>query len=230
VIRVLVADDQSLMRAALRGCLEGEPDIEVVGEAADGQEAIDLAGPLRPDVVLMDIRMPRVDGVAATRLLAGRLAAPPVKVLVVTTFSLDEYVFEALRAGASGFLLKDATAEEVVHAVRVVAAGDAILAPAVTRQLLDRYARTLPREASAADLTAGLTEREVDVLRLVSAGLGTAEIAEQLHVAPSSVKTHIGHLLDKLGVPDRLHLVIYAYENGLIQPGGQFVPSDGAGT
>jgi DNA-binding NarL/FixJ family response regulator len=227
VIRVLVADDQSLMRAALRGCLEGEPDIEVVGEAADGQEAIDLAGTLRPDVVLMDIRMPRVDGVAATRQLAGRLAASPVKVLVVTTFNLDEYVFEALRAGASGFLLKDATADEVVNAVRVIASGDALLAPAVTRQLLDRYARTLPREAPTADLTEGLTDREVEVLRLVSSGLGTTEIAEQLHVAPSSVKTHIGHLLDKLGVADRLHLVIYAYENGLMQPGGRFVAPNG---
>lgn len=229
MIRVLIADDQSLMRTALRSCLDGEPDIEVVGEAADGLQAVELAETLRPDVVLMDIRMPHLDGVEATRRLAGRLAPSPTKVLVVTTFSLDEYVFEALRAGASGFLLKDATAEEVVHAVRVIAAGDALLAPAVTRQLLDRYARTLPRAVPSAELTDGLTDREVDVLRLVSVGLGTAEIAAELRVAPSSVKTHIGHLLDKLGVPDRLHLVIYAYENGLIQPGGHFVSSDDAG-
>jgi DNA-binding NarL/FixJ family response regulator len=226
MIRVLIADDQSLMRAALRGCLEAVAGIEVVGEAVDGQDALEAAARLKPDVVLMDLRMPRLDGVEATRQLASPLAEHPVKVLVVTTFNLDEYVFEALRAGASGFLLKDATGEEVVHAVRVVADGDALLAPTVTRQLLDRYARTLPRAVPAADLTAGLTDREVDVLRLVSHGLSTVEIADELHVAPSSVKTHIGHLLDKLGVPDRLHLVIYAYENGLIQPGGHFVPSD----
>jgi DNA-binding NarL/FixJ family response regulator len=229
VIRVLIADDQSLMRTALRSCLEGEADIEVAGEASDGLEAVELAETLQPDVVLMDIRMPHLDGVEATRRLAGRLTPSPAKVLVVTTFSLDEYVFEALRAGASGFLLKDATAEEVVHAVRVIAAGDALLAPAVTRQLLDRYARTLPRAVPAADLTDGLTDREVDVLRLVSVGLGTTEIAAELHVAPSSVKTHISHLLDKLGVPDRLHLVIYAYENGLIQPGRRVTPSGDAG-
>jgi DNA-binding NarL/FixJ family response regulator len=217
-IRVLIADDQPLMRGALRACLESEPDIEVVGEAADGEQAVELVQRLRPEVVLLDIRMPRLDGIAATRRLASPLTDPPVRVVVITTFDLDEYIVEALRAGASGFLLKDASAGDVVQAVRVVGAGDALLHPTVTRRLLDRYARLLPPSSSAAELTTNLTSRERSVLQMVAGGATNSQIAQALHVAPSSVKTHVGHLLAKLGLPDRVHLVIFAYETGLIQP------------
>ncbi|HET7476238.1 MAG TPA: response regulator transcription factor [Dermatophilaceae bacterium] len=217
-IRVVVADDQPLMRSALRIHLDAEPDIEVVGEAADGLQAVAVARRLRPDVALIDIRMPGLDGIQATRRLVREDDAVVCRVLVLTTFDLDEYVIEALRAGASGFLLKDATPEELVHAVRVIFAGEALVAPAVTRRLLDRFARLLPPTLPAQDSGTGLTNRESSVLRLVAAGLTNAEIADSLHVAQSSVKTHIGHLLAKLGVTDRVHLVIYAYETGLIQP------------
>jgi DNA-binding NarL/FixJ family response regulator len=223
-IRVLIADDQPLMRSALRMCLDSEPGMVVVGEAADGREAIRLAQQRRPDVVLLDIRMPHIDGLEVTRRLTDpreREPGPgPVRILVITGFDLDDYIVDALRAGASGFLFKDASADEVVRAVRVIAAGEALLAPSVTRRLLDRYARLLPSSAApASTLTAGLTKRELTVLHLASRGWGNAEIAQSLHVAPSSVKTHIGHLLAKLGLADRIQLVIFAYENGLVQPG-----------
>jgi len=216
-ISVLIADDQPLMRAALRICLDAEPDMEVVGEASDGRHAVALAQRLTPDVVLLDIRMPYLDGVEATRRIVGSSDGKPVRVLIITTFDLDEYIVEALRSGASGFLLKDTTAEELAHAVRVIAAGEALLAPSVTRRLLDRYARFLPKAGPATNLTATLTARELDVLRLVSRGYTNAEIGQALHVAQSSVKTHVGHLLAKLGVADRVHLVIFAYESGLVQ-------------
>jgi len=217
-ITVLIADDQPLMRAALAMSLEAEEDIRVIGEAADGLEAVELATRLNPDVIVMDIRMPGLDGVQATsRLTAG--PEPPRKVLIITTFDLDEYVVAALRAGASGFLLKDATSQELIHAVRVIAAGDALLAPRVTRRLLDSYARRLPLPASAAAGPAEITRRELAVLLHVARGLSNAEIAAQLYLAESSVKTHVGHLLAKLRCHDRVQLVIYAYESGLIAVG-----------
>jgi DNA-binding NarL/FixJ family response regulator len=219
-ISVLIADDQPLMRAALRMYLEAESDFEVVGEAADGERAVALAEKLRPDVVVMDIRMPHLDGIEATRRLTTSGNGESTKVLVITTFDLDDYVVEALRAGASGFLLKDATAEELVHAVRVVADGNALLAPVVTRRLLDRYAHRLPpaRSPHSAHLES-LTDREHQVLALVARGFSNAMIAQQLHLAESSVKTHVSHLLNKLGLNDRVQIVVFAYENGLIQPG-----------
>jgi len=220
-ITVLIADDQPLMRAALRTCLAAEPDMAVVGEAADGQEAVELAERLQPNVIVMDIRMPRMDGVAATKHLLARSGGDArVRVLALTTFDLDEYVVEALRAGASGFLLKDATPEELIHAVRVIAAGDALLAPAVTRRLLDRYARLLPSITPRTQaLVARLTAREVAVLKLLAAGSSNAEIGQAMHLAQSSVKSHVSHLLAKLGLTDRVHLVVFAYETGLVQPG-----------
>jgi DNA-binding NarL/FixJ family response regulator len=220
-VTVLVADDQMLMRSALRLCLTAEPDITVVGEAADGAEAVRLAGRLRPDVVVMDVRMPRLDGLEATRRITALNGVEGPRVLVMTTFDLDEYIIDALRAGASGFLVKDAPPEELVRAVRVIASGEALLAPSVTRRLLDLRARTLPpvptagRDAALARLTA----REVAVLRLVARGLSNLEIAQELDVAPSSVKTHVGHLLTKLALKDRVHLVVFAYEHELVRPG-----------
>ena len=200
--------------------LEAESDIDVVGEAGDGERAVALAEQLRPDVVVMDIRMPNLDGVEATRRLTTRGTGEAVKVLVITTFDLDEYVVEALRAGASGFLLKDATADELVHAVRVVAAGDALLAPAVTRRLLDQYAHRLPPPTPPRSQSVkNLTNREHQVLALVTRGYSNSAIARELHLAESSVKTHVSHLLHKLGLTDRVQLVVFAYENGLVQPG-----------
>jgi DNA-binding NarL/FixJ family response regulator len=215
-VRVLIADDQPLMRSALRGCLSGEQDIEVVAEATNGQQAVDLVRDLQPDVALLDLRMPVMDGVEATRRIVGGRQASPTRVIAITTFELDDYVVSALRAGASGFLLKDATPEELVHAVRVVAAGDALLSPPVTRRLLERFARSLP--ATTPPGVASLTPRERTVLQLVARGATNAQIASELYLAESSVKTHIGHLLSKLHVPDRVHLVIYAYEIGLVLP------------
>jgi DNA-binding NarL/FixJ family response regulator len=214
VLRLLIADDQALMRAGFRMILEAQPDLRVVAEAADGVEAVELATRHRPDVVLMDIRMPRMDGVEATRRLAGH------RVLILTTFNLDEYVVEALRAGASGFLLKDAPPEELVRAVRVVAAGDALLSPAVTRTLLDRVVQRLPAAPATLPAVLGdLTERELDVLRLVARGLSNSEIAAHLVVGETTVKTHVSHLLDKLGLRDRVQAVVLAYELGLVSPG-----------
>jgi DNA-binding NarL/FixJ family response regulator len=219
-ITVLVVDDQGLVRAGFRMILEAQPDIEVVGEAADGLDAVAAARRLRPDVVLMDIRMPRLDGLEATRRLAGPGVADPVRVLMLTTFDLDEYVFEALRAGASGFLLKDLPREDLVAAVRVVAAGDALLAPQVTRRLIEEFARRPP---SAGGVGPGaldaLTARERETLELLARGLTNAELAEALYVSEHTVKTHVGNVLAKLGLRDRIHAVILAYEIGLVQPG-----------
>jgi DNA-binding NarL/FixJ family response regulator len=226
-ITVVIADDQPLMRTALRMSLTAEPDIDVVGEAADGIEAVEFASRLAPDVVLMDIRMPRLDGVAATRQLTAVDVQPRPRVLIITTFALDEYVVEALRAGASGFLVKDATADEVVQAVRVVSAGNALLSPSVTRRLLDQYAQRLPPVTSDRDRADELiTKRELAVLMLVARGLSNVAIGAKLHLAESSVKTHVGHLLAKLRLQDRVQLVIYAYETGLVVPSGNTPSSD----
>jgi DNA-binding NarL/FixJ family response regulator len=215
-VSVLVADDQTLVRAGFVRLLESEPGIAVVGEAADGLEALEAARRTRPDVVLMDIRMPRLDGLQATARLTA--AQPGTRVVVLTTFDLDEYVFEALRAGASGFLLKDAPPDELVHAIRVVAAGEALLAPSVTRRLIAEFARTpVPR---ADDRLARLTPRERDVLALVATGLSNAEIAARLFLGESTVKTHLTAVLTKLDLRDRVQAVVLAYESGLVRPGG----------
>jgi DNA-binding NarL/FixJ family response regulator len=212
-IRVVVVDDQPLMRAGFRMILEAQADIAVVGEASDGAEAVALAERAQPDVVLMDIRMPVMDGVEATRRLPGQ------RVLILTTFDLDEYVVDALQAGASGFLIKDAPPEELIQAVRVVARGDALLAPNVTRRLLDRVAPTLTRsQAPVADALAALTDRELQVLRLVSLGLTNAQIAGQLVVTEATVKTHVSHVLAKLGLRNRVQAVVLAYQLGLVGP------------
>jgi DNA-binding NarL/FixJ family response regulator len=212
-LRVVIADDQPMMRAGFKAVLEATGDIEVVAEASNGEEAVRAAGEHSPDVVLMDIRMPGLDGIEATRRL------PRQRVLILTTFGLDQYIIEALRAGASGFLLKDSPTSEVVAAVRAVAAGDAVLSAAVTRQLLDQVARRLPapvaRRPDQPDL---LTEREHEVLRMLANGLSNAEIAEALVVSEATVKSHVSHILGKLGLRDRVQAVIYAYETRLISP------------
>ncbi len=216
-IRVVVADDQGMVRTGLRSLLEGESDIEVVGEAADGEEAIATIRRLRPDVALMDIRMPTLDGIAATRrLVAERVAT---RVLVLTTFDLDEYVFEALRAGASGFLLKDATAEDLVAAIRVLARGDALLAPAVTQRVIEAFASHPRRDRELATKLSELSRREVEVLQLLARGASNAEIARELVVSEATAKTHVAHILSKLDVRDRVQAVIFAYESGLVQSG-----------
>jgi DNA-binding NarL/FixJ family response regulator len=213
-LRVLIADDQPLMRAGFRAVLEAAGDIVVVAEAGNGTEAIRAAAEHAPDVILMDIRMPGMDGIEATRML------PRQRVLILTTFGLDEYIIDALRAGASGFMLKDAPTQELVRAVRSVAAGDAVLSPAVTRQLLDQVARRLPAAVSRApEAIAQLTDREREVLRMLAAGLSNAEIAAALVVSDATVKTHVSNLLGKLGLRDRVQAVIYAYETGLVAPG-----------
>jgi DNA-binding NarL/FixJ family response regulator len=213
-LRVVIADDQPMMRAGFKAVLEATGSIEVVAEAATGEEAVAAAEAHRPDVVLMDIRMPGMDGIEATRRL------PRQRVLILTTFGLDEYIIEALRAGASGFLLKDAPTREVVEAVRAVAAGDAVLAPAVTRQLLDQVGRRLPAAVSRTPEGLGeLTDREQEVLRMLAVGMSNAEIATALVVSEPTVKTHVSNLLGKLGLRDRVQAVIYAYESGLITPG-----------
>jgi DNA-binding NarL/FixJ family response regulator len=213
VLRVVIADDQPMMRAGFRSVLESAGDITVVAEAGTGEEAVRTARAHKPDVVLMDIRMPGMDGIEATRQLPGQ------RVLILTTFGLDEYIIDALRAGASGFLLKDAPTREVLAAVRAVAAGDAVLSAAVTRQLLDQVARRLPAAVSSnpRELDA-LTEREREVLRMLAAGLSNSEIAAALVVSEATVKSHVSHLLGKLGLRDRVQAVIYAYETRLIAP------------
>jgi DNA-binding NarL/FixJ family response regulator len=212
VIRVLLADDQALVRAGFRMILGAEPGIEVVGEAADGAEAVALAREREPDVVLMDVRMPTLDGIEATR----RIDGPAV--LVLTTFDLDSYVYEALRAGASGFLLKDAPEEQLLAGIRIVADGGSLFAPAVTRRLIERFAGSSP-PAEPPHALAELTARETEILGLVARGLSNAEIAEQLVVSQHTVKTHVAHVLGKLGLRDRVQAVVLAYETGLVRPG-----------
>jgi DNA-binding NarL/FixJ family response regulator len=215
--RILLVDDQPLLRTGFRMILSAEPDFAVVGEAGDGASAVEIARRLKPDVVLMDIRMPGMDGIQATRALAGPGVVEPMKVLILTTFGLDEYVVESLRAGASGFLLKDAPAEDLVEAIRIVAAGDALLAPSVTRRLLDRIASKLPpAHENVIPALSELTEREMEVLKLVARGLSNAEIAEKLVVSETTVKTHVSRILGKLDLRDRVQVVILAYESGLI--------------
>jgi DNA-binding NarL/FixJ family response regulator len=219
-IRVVVVDDQALVRTGFSMILSAEDGIEVVGEAADGRQAVETVRRLQPDVVLMDIRMPELDGVEATRLLAGPDVSDPAKVLMVTTFDLDDYVYAALRAGASGFLLKDTPPEDLVRAVQIVAAGDALIAPGVTRRLIEEFSRRAPTEpAPTPDTLAVLTDREVDVLRQLARGSSNAEIAAALYVGETTVKTHVGHILMKLGLRDRVQAVVLAYETGLVQPG-----------
>jgi DNA-binding NarL/FixJ family response regulator len=218
-IRVVVADDQAVVRAGFRAILESEEDIEVVAEAADGSAAVTTAREHRPHVVLMDVRMPNTDGIVATRELAGMTVADPVPVLVITTFDLDEYVFAALRAGASGFLLKDTEPDDLVAAVRVVAAGDGLVAPSVTRRLIAEFARTSAVREPGADPLADLTDREREILLLIAKGMSNTEIAGALVVSASTVKTHVGNLLAKLGCRDRVQAVVLAYETGVVRPG-----------
>jgi DNA-binding NarL/FixJ family response regulator len=220
VIRVVLVDDQALLRVGFRMILEAEADVEVVGEAADGAEAVAVTAATDPDVVLMDVRMPGVDGIAATERIASSGAA--ARVLILTTFDLDEYVYAGLRAGASGFLLKDAPPADLLAAVRTVAAGDAVLAPSATRRLIDRFADAAPapaRPAAAPDPLAELTEREQEVFRLVAAGRSNREIAGELFVSEGTVKVHVSRLLAKLGLRDRVQAVVLAYESGIVAPG-----------
>lgn len=218
VIRVLLVDDQALVRAGFRALLDAEDDIEVVGEAADGQEAVSSARRLSPDVVLMDIRMPVMDGLEATQLVAADEALTSVRIVILTTFDLDEYVFEALRVGASGFLVKNTDPAELIHAVRAVHAGDSLLSPGVTRRLVAEYAARakVPLPASRLDV---LTDREREVMALVAEGLSNEEIADRLVVSPATAKTHVSRAMVKLQARDRAQLVVLAYESGLVQPG-----------
>jgi DNA-binding NarL/FixJ family response regulator len=218
VITVLLADDQALVRAGFRALLDAQDDIEVVGEANDGEEAVALARSEAPDVVLMDIRMPGVDGLEATRRIAADERLASVRIVMLTTFELDEYVFEAIRAGASGFLVKDTEPVELLRAVRAVAAGDALLSPGVTRRLISEFATRAKETRSAPELSA-LTDREREVMGLAAEGLSNEEIAERLFVSPATAKTHVSRAMVKLGARDRAQLVVIAYETGLVRPG-----------
>lgn len=218
MIRVLLADDQALVRAGFRALLTAEDGIEVVGEAVDGVEAVSQASALKPDVVLMDIRMPRLDGLEATRRIAADPALAGVRVLILTTFELDEYVFEALRVGASGFLVKDTEPVDLIQGVRVVADGEALLSPSITRRLIEEFAARAKRPP-ASDLLAPLTEREREVMALVAGGLSNEEIAAKLVVSPATAKTHVSRAMVKLAARDRAQLVVLAYESGLVRPG-----------
>ena len=219
MIRVVLADDQALLRAGFRMILDSEADLEVVAEAANGREAVQIALEHRPDVVLMDIRMPELDGIEATRRLAATGGQPGIRVLMLTTFDLNEYVYEALRAGASGFLLKDVPAEQLAAGVRVVAAGDALLAPSITRRLIEEFAH-MPQPASEEPPgLSELTPRELEVFKLVARGLSNAEIAQTLFVSETTVKTHVARVLMKLGLRDRVQAVVLAYEAGIVAPG-----------
>ncbi len=226
-IRVLIADDQALVRAGFRMIVDAQADMQVVGEAGDGIEAIEMTRRLLPHVVLMDIRMPNLDGIEATRRITALPSAPAPRVVILTTYDLDEYVFEALASGASGFLLKDVPPEDLVRGVRVAAAGEALLAPSVTRRLVEEFARRPHAGPTAAGRLKVLTEREAEVLRLLARGMSNAEIAGALFVGESTVKTHVGHILEKLELRDRVQAVIVAYEAGLVRPGdrGEAGPS-----
>jgi DNA-binding NarL/FixJ family response regulator len=218
MIRVLIADDQELVRSGFAMILEAEADITVVGEAEDGHAALAASGQLDPDVVLMDIRMPGLDGIEATRRLRAT-AGPQPKILILTTFDLDEYLYEAMKSGASGFLLKDAPKHELIHAVRSVAAGDALLAPVLTRRLIEQYVGRPPPGARSTAELAALTERELEVLRCLGRGQTNAEIAAELYLSQATIRTHVSHILAKLNLRDRVQAVVLAYETGLIQPG-----------
>ena len=217
-VSVLIADDQALVRAGFRAILETRPDIKVVGEAVDGLDAVDLARRRRPDVVLMDVKMPGLDGLQATRRILDDAPAP-IAVLILTTFDLDEYVYEALRAGASGFLLKDAPPEQLIGAIHTLAAGEALIAPAITKRLIGRFARTAPPAGYSAAALEELTPREREVLVLIARGLSNREIAAELVLSEATVKTHVKRVLAKLGVRDRVHAVVLAYESALVTPG-----------
>jgi len=217
VTKVLVVDDQALVRGGFRLILDAQPDLEVVGEAADGREALSKARQLRPDVVLMDVRMPGMDGLEATRQLCAHGDAP--RVLMLTTFDLDEHVYDALRAGASGFLLKDVRPEQLVDAVRVVAAGETLLAPAITQRLVEQYVRRARPGAARPEVLAPLTDRELAVLRMIARGRSNAEIARDLYLSEATVKSHVTHVFGKLRLRDRAQAVVVAYESGLVEPG-----------
>ena len=219
MIRVLVADDQALVRGSFRLLVDTAPDLDVVGEAATGAEAVEIATREKPDVLLMDIRMPVMDGIEATRQITRSPQTADVRILILTTFDLDDYVYAALRAGASGFLLKDTPPADLLAAIRVIAAGDALLAPAITRRLIAEFARRPEPGQQPAVTLAGVTDREREVLTLIARGLSNAEIARALHVTVATAKTHVGRLLAKLGARDRAQLVMVAYETGLVQPG-----------
>ncbi|MFN8112198.1 MAG: response regulator transcription factor [Solirubrobacterales bacterium] len=220
-VRVLLVDDQALIRAGFRMILEAEADIEVVGESANGIQAVDSVKKLKPHVVLMDIRMPEMDGIEATRrIVDGSTEEDPVRVLMLTTFELDEYVYDALRAGASGFLLKDVPADQLVAGIRLIAAGEALLAPSVTRRLISEFSRVAPADMAPDEAIEDLTPRELEVLKLIARGLSNAEIADELIVSSTTVKTHVARILLKLGLRDRVQAVVKAYEVGLVTPGG----------
>ena len=219
-LRVLVADDQELIRTGYATILSAQPDMDVAGEVGDGRAAVNLARELRPDVVVMDVRMPVLDGISATREIAGPGVENPVKVLVVTTFELDEYVYEALRAGASGFLLKDSPPAELLNGIRVIAAGEALLAPAVTRRLVGRFGERVRPRSTADDVLAALTPREVEVLRPLAEGLSNPEIADAMVVSRETVKTHVSRILTKLDLRDRVQAVVFAHRNGLVSEAG----------
>jgi len=218
MIKVLITDDQVLVRTGFRMILDAENDIEVTGEASDGVSAIEAARINRPDVILMDVRMPNMDGIEATRRLVNGDDVDPIRVLILTTFDLDEYVYDALRAGASGFLLKDAPPEELVHAVKVVARGEALIAPSITKRLIDEIAERPPPHGAPPEALESLTQRELEVLQLVARGLSNHEIATELYVSETTVKTHVGRVLMKLGLRDRVQAVVLAYESGVVRP------------
>jgi DNA-binding NarL/FixJ family response regulator len=219
MIKVLIADDQALVRTGFRMILDAEADIEVTGEAADGLEAITAAKSARPDVILMDVRMPNMNGIEATRQLVDKDDVEPIRVLILTTFDLDEYVYDALRAGASGFLLKDAPPEELVHAVRVVERGDALIAPSITKRLIEEISQRPAQQGAPPETLETLTQRELEVLQLMARGLSNHEIAQELFVSDTTVKTHVGRVLMKLGLRDRVQAVVLAYESGVVRPG-----------
>jgi DNA-binding NarL/FixJ family response regulator len=218
-VRVVIADDQALVRAGFKMILEAEPEIEVVGEAEDGVEAVELIRRLKPDVALMDIRMPRLNGLEATRQITNGAGEVHTRVLVLTTFDLNEYVYEALRAGASGFLLKDVPSEQLVAGIQVVARGEALLAPSITRRLIEEFAKNQPVEVTPPKEVEELTAREMEVFKLIARGMSNAEVAAELIVSETTVKTHVARILMKLHLRDRVQAVVYAYETGMIQPG-----------